>query len=360
MTEAVITPDAGAEPVVTTAETSSSDDGIMKALADHGITDSPNGNGADVRDEPAAEKPEKPADKPEAKAEPKAEPKAEKEPAKRAEDGKFATKDPNAEPEAPKARVAAPDRFNDLAKTDWDKTPEPVQAEVARMHRELEKGLTEYKAREEPIRQYREMAEKVGVKFEDALSNYVAAEKALHENPMQALAQMAAQYVPGGLEAFARALTGQTQPQDRSAQENHALRQELAQLRQMVQQSTQTVEQQAQERAAAERQAIVDQFAAANPRATEPEVEAEMTRLLTTGYISRDLPPNERLSQAYEAATRLIPAPAQEPAPQVEPAQTRVTTSITGAPRSGSNPQRAEPASTEDAIWSAMKRHRIA
>lgn len=359
---------AGGPVQTTTDAPASSDDAIRKALADNGINDLPSAAGVTDRPEPMAGK----------------------EPAKRGEDGKFAAKEPKADkpvekaadkpaddpraeaPEAepaPKSRVAAPDRFNELAKADWDKVPEPVQAEVSRMQRELEKGIGEYKtkvteieARDEPLREYREMADKAGVKFEDAIRSYVEAEKALHENPAQALAQMAQQYMPGGLEAFARAVLGQEQPKaDPRDQQIAQLQQQIAQLNQGVQRTTQTIEQQQAAQAAAERQALVDQFAAANPRATEPEVEAEMTRLLASGYVPRDLPMQDRLSQAYEAATRLIPAAAPVPAPQVEPAQTRVTTSISGAPQRGSTPPpERTPASTDEAVEMAMRRFRIA
>ena len=380
MTDAATTPASGVSvdstipaggPVqAPTDAPASSDDAIRKALADNGISDLPSAAGVTDQPEPVADK--EPAKRGEdgkfAAKEPKADKPAEKPADKPADDAKAADQEAKAEP-APKSRVAAPDRFNDLAKADWDKVPEPVQAEVSRMQRELEKGIGEYKAkvteieaRDEPLREYREMADKAGVKFEDAIRSYVAAEKALHENPAQALAQMAQQYMPGGLEAFARAVLGQEQPQaDPRDQQIAQLQQQIAQLNQGVQRTTQTIEQQQAAQAAAERQALVDQFAAANPRATEPEVEAEMTRLLASGYVPRDLPMQDRLSQAYEAATRLIPAAAPEPAPQVEPAQTRVTTSISGAPQRGSTPpQEQAPASTDEAIEAALRRYRIA
>lgn len=376
MTDAATTPASGVSvdstipaggPVQTTTDApASSDDAIRKALADNGISDLPSAAGVTDQPEPVADK--EPAKRGEDGKFAAKEPKADKPADKPADDAKAADQEAKAEP-APKSRVAAPDRFNDLAKADWDKVPEPVQAEVSRMQRELEKGIGEYKAkvteieaRDEPLREYREMADKAGVKFEDAIRSYVAAEKALHENPAQALAQMAQQYMPGGLEAFARAVLGQEQPQaDHRDQQIAQLQQQIAQLNQGVQRTTQTIEQQQAAQAAAERQALVDQFAAANPRAAEPEVEAEMTRLLTTGYISRDLPMQDRLSQAYEAATRLIPAAAPVPAPQVEPAQTRVTTSISGAPQRGSTPRPEQaPASTDEAIEAAMRQYRIA
>ena len=380
MTDAATTPASGVSvdstipaggPVQTTTDApASSDDAIRKALADHGMSDLPSAAGVTDQPEPVADKePAKRGDDGKfAAKEPKADKPAEKAAEKPAEPAKAADQEPKTEP-APKSRVGAPDRFNDLAKADWDKVPEPVQAEVSRMQRELEKGIGEYKAkvteiegRDEPLREYREMADKAGVKFEDALRSYVDAEKALHENPAQALAQMAQQYMPGGLEAFARAVLGQEQPQaDPRDQQIAQLQQQIAQLNQGVQRTTQTIEQQQAAQAAAERQAFVDQFAAANPRATEPEVEAEMTRLLTSGYISRDLPMQDRLSQAYEAATRLIPAADPVPAPQVEPAQTRETTSISGAPQRGSTPpQDQAPASTDEAIEAAMRQYRIA
>lgn len=383
MTEAIATPDAGAEPVaaieapapaapeVPKAERSQ-DDKIRDALNAVGALDEapdaplkkPNvadqerneGGQFKAKDpKPEAEKPEgdKPAPKAE-KAEPAPDAKADDAPAEPAPDTK--------------SKIAAPDRFNDGAKAEWDAAPDAVKHEVTRMQRELEKGLSEYKAkaaeveaRDAPLKPFREMAEKVGVSLDAALKNYVAAEQALAQNPVAALAQMADQYVPGGFQAFVAQLTGQQQgqPDPRDAQIMQ-LQQQVAQLSRGFQQTAQTLEEQQAMRARAERQSMVDQFAADHPRAQEPEIEAEMIRLLSSGYIAADLPPQDRLSQAYSTATRLIPAPEAQPAPPAAPAQTRpAATSISGAPASGSSPRASAPKSQEEAVNAALSRYGI-
>lgn len=380
MTEAVITPDAGAEPVapvVTDAPAQeapkadtprSQDDKIRDALNAVGALEEPGDTlkrpnvaqqerNDDGKFKAKDAKPE--ADKPAEKAEAKPEP----EPVK---DAKPEAKAPEAPAEQPaKPKIAPPDRFNDGAKAAWEAAPDEVRHEVVRMQRELEKGIGEYKAkaaeyeaRVAPIKPFMEMAERAGVKFEDALKNYVAAEQALVSNPMQALAQMAQQYVPGGLQAFVAQLTGQQGQSDPRDAQIAQLQQQIAQLSQGVQQATQTLEEQRFVQAQAERQALVDQFAAAHPRAQEPEVEAEMIRLLSTGYIAADLPPQDRLSQAYDIATRLIPAPEPEPAPPAAPAQTRQpATSISGAPASGSSPRARQPQSQQEAVNAALSKY---
>lgn len=380
MTEAIATPDAGAEPVAAIEAPApaapevpspgrSQDDKIRDALNAVGaldeapdaplkkpnVADQERNEGGQFKAKelkPEAEKPE--ADKPAPKAE-----KAEPEPAP---DAKV-----QPAPDA-KSKIAAPERFNDGAKAEWDAAPDAVKHEVTRMQRELEKGLSEYKtkaaeieARDAPLKPFREMAEKAGVPLDAALKNYVAAEQALAQNPVAALAQMADQYVPGGFQAFVAQLTGQPQgqPDARDAQIKQ-LQQQVAQLSQGFQQTTQTLEEQQALQVRAERQAMVDQFAAAHPRAQEPEIEAEMIRLLSSGYIAADLPPQDRLSQAYDTATRLIPAPEPQPAPPAAPAQTRpAATSISGAPASGSSPRASAPKSQEEAVNAALSRYGI-
>lgn len=377
MTEAVITPDTGSEPIAPVATEApapeapksdaprSQDDKIRDALASVGALEDgdtppkPNVAQQERNDDGKfkAKEPKPEADKPAEKAEAKPEP---------VKDAKPEAKAPEAEQPA-KPKIAPPERFNDGAKAAWEAAPDEVRHEVVRMQRELENGLTEYKtkaaeieARDAPLKPFREMAEKAGVKFEDALQNYVAAEQALVSNPVQALAQMAQQYVPGGLQAFVAQLAGQQPQHDPRDAELHQLRRELAEIKQATQATTQTLEQQRAAQAQAERQAVVDQFVAAHPRAQEPEIEAEMTRLLSSGYIPADLPPQDRLSQAYDTATRLIPAPVQEPAPQAAPAQPRpAATSISGAPASGSSPRASVPQSPEQIAERALRKYGV-
>ena len=381
MEAATATPDTGAEPVAP-IETDApapdapkrddaprtQDDKIRDALASVGaledapdtlkkpnVNDQERNESGQFKAKEAKAEAEKPAekgddakidaDKPDAKAaKPDAEPKAEAKPA---------------------PKIAPPERFNDGAKAEWEAAPEAVRHEVVRMQRELEKGIGDYKAkiaeveaREAPLKPYREMAEKHGVKFEDALRNYVAAEEALVSNPVQALARMAEQYVPGGFAAFIAQATGQQGQTDPRDAQIHALRQEIAELKQSTQATAQSVEQSKLAQMQAANQALVDQFAAEHPRLDE--LQEDMTRLLKTGFVPEDLPPQERLSQAYEIAARLKPAPDPQPAPPAAPAQTREpATSISGAPSRGSSPQARAPQSQEEAVDAALRRYGI-
>lgn len=380
MTEAVITPDAGAgaiAPVVTDAPAPeepksdaprSQDDKIRDALASVGaLEDAPDGlkkpnvaeqarndDGKFKAKEPKAE-PDKAADK----ADPKPEPLKDAEPE---------AKQPGAPTEpAAKPKIAPPERFNDGAKAAWEAAPDEVKHEVTRMHRELEKGLTEYKtkaaeieARDAPLKPFREMAEQYGVKFEDMLSRYVTAEQSIMRDPVQGILTLAQNYVPGGVQAFVAQLTGQQQgqPDPRDAQIRQ-LQQQVAQLSQGYQQTAQTLEEQRAEQARAERQAVVDQFAAAHPRAQEQPVQMMMTHLIATGQVSGETY-DDLLSQAYEKATEFIPSLPPQPAPPAAPAQTRpAATSISGAPASGSSPRASAPQTPEQIAERALRKYGV-
>lgn len=373
------TPDAGAEPIAPVATDTpapeapkseaprSQDDKIRDALNAVGaLDDTPDAplkkpNVADQeRNEGGqfkAKEPKPEADKPAPKAEkPVVDTKTDDAPADPAPDAK------------PAPKIAAPDRFNDGAKAEWDAAPDAVKHEVTRMQRELEKGLSEYKtkaaeveAREATLKPFREMAEARGGSIEQALADYSRI-MMVGENhgPVAAISEVA-KTLGVDIRAVAQAVLGQ-QPQQFDPRDAKIaqLERQLVEVQQATQATTQTLEQQRAAQVRAERQAVVDQFAAAHPRAQEAEVEAEMIRLLSSGYIAADLPPQDRLSQAYDTATRLIPAPEPEPAPPAAPAHTRpAATSISGAPASGSSPRASAPKSQEEAVQAALSRYGI-
>lgn len=378
MTEAVITPDAGAEPIAPVATDApaqespkadvprTQEDKIRDALAEVGALEEPSdtlkkpnvaqqerNDDGKFKAKDAKPEADKPADKAEAKPEP-------------VKDAKPEVKQPEAPAEQPvKPKIAPPDRFNDGAKAAWEAAPDEVRHEVVRMQRELEKGLTEYKtkaaeieARDAPLKPFREMAEQYGVKFEDMLSRYVTAEQSIMRDPVQGILTLAQNYVPGGVQAFVAQLTGQQQgqPDPRDAQIRQ-LQQQVAQLSQGYQQTAQTLEEQRAEQARAERQAVVDQFAAAHPRAQEQPVQMMMTHLIATGQVSGETY-DDLLSQAYEKATEFIPSLPPQPAPPAAPAQTRQpATSISGAPASGSSPRARQPQSQQEAVNAALSKY---
>lgn len=380
MTDQTLTSDAGAEPVVTTdaPEVAASAEAPPRRTQDQAVRDALEAVGAL---EPQGLKKPNVADRErndtgQFKAADAAKPDAPKKPA--APEAAAAAKDDKpAAPEKPapekadtpaptaKPKIAPPERFNDGARAAWDAAPDEVKHEVTRMQHELEKGIGEYRAkvaeseaREAPLKPYREMAEKAGVKFEDALGNYVAAEKALIENPVQALARMAQSYVPGGLEAFVAHLTGkqsgQTTPENaimaEIKAENIKLQRQIEQLSQGFQQQT------AEQRAAQEAAVLRGALTAVEPQMPRlDELRGDMQLLIEMGRVS-GATPQEVYLQAYREADRLNPV-APEPAPPAAAAHTREpATSISGAPARGSSPRPPMPRSQQEAVDGALRK----
>lgn len=304
---------------------------------------------------------------PEAKPEPKekVEPtkaEAPKEDAKaadrpRTEDGKFAPKQPAEGQQQPEAKPAqpsetrfheAPKRFSDDAKQAWAQAPEPVRAEIHRAVKELEEGIGRYREVVEPLKPYIQLAQQHNTTVDRALEQYVTLErKLMSPNPSDKMAALdhVFQYAGINPREWAAQLLNQTPDQVATQQDAviRELRQEIATLKQHVGGVTQTIQQQ---REAATLQEV-NAFAEAHPRFDE--LAADIVLLMDTGRA-------QTLSEAYQLAERLNPAPAKapqtaEPAPLIpEPApaadaQTKGAKSITGAPSSGSSPAPKRPPS---------------
>ena len=278
----------------------------------------------EAKAEAKAKSDEKPTAKPEAKPDEKAKPEAK--PAEAKAEPKPEPKDAAKEGDA----GSPPSRFSADAKAEWEKAPQSVRAETARMQRELEKGLAEKDKVLKPLEPFVKMAKDHGTTIDKALASYVNMEQLLRSNPAQGLRALA-QNMGMHPQQMAQLLTGgQQQGQQAQSSESQtirALQQEIQQLRNGMGQVQQTFRQQ-QETAVLSQ---VEQFAAEHPRFDE--LAEEIAQMLKTGYASD-------LSDAYEKAERLRPPP---PAPQPEPtpvaaAQTRAPRSLTGAPSPGSDP----------------------
>lgn len=313
----------------------------------------------------------KEADK--AKAEPKTEakvaeksapekteaPKAER---SRAEDGKFASKEgsqPTQEatseqkpvqtsevaPQTKTPHSEAPSRFSADAKTAWETAPDPVKAEVHRAIRELEQGHQKYKAdaeRYEMVREYDELARQNGREgVHESLKQVVELEKAFERSPIEGF-QKVADHFGISLRAVAQHIMGQKPEQVEAQREStiSSLKAELAQLKQQLTGVTTTIQKQRETEVAGKVQA----FAKDHPRFDELASDIEF--FLKSGR-TRDL------SEAYELAERLNPAPVSaspqpvNPAPvQPAPLNPAGQKSISGAPSVGSNPTNRKPPAT--------------
>jgi hypothetical protein len=335
----------------------------------------------------AKAKPEKPEAKPKAKTEPKPEPKAKPEPDKPARDrdegGRFASsqpKEPEANPASPPARPGephhvAPTRFNEpQAKTDWATTPESVQREVHRMHRELEAGHQKYRADAEAfhqVRDYHEMATRGGTSLRQVLDNYVGIERDLVQGD-QALKDQAIERVfqRGGInprEWAARLLNQEPEPAERA---QFRVEQEVQRVERQQSQMVQMFNAMLQREQAQAISTGVDSFAKSNERFNElsaADVQYSIQNILNGSVgvtVDPRLPPQERLQKAYEIADRLNPATASsaslrpEPSPSASHAGTR---SIAGPPSNGSDPsvpgrRKGERPSIHDSIQRARAR----
>jgi hypothetical protein len=255
-----------------------------------------------------------------------------------------------APPEAaakPPSKYQPPSRMADDAKQAWGAAPEPVQREVERMHRELSQGIEKYRAgaeRDHSLQQYHELARQGGKDLKSVVDGYWQAEQAIRRDPVAGL-DAVCKNLGLSLRDVAAHVMGQPPDQQQSAQsaELHQLRQTVQQLQQHLGGVTQTIQQQ--------RMAVVvdkiNTFKSANPR--YDELEADMVKLIEGG-LARDLP------DAYAKADRLNPAPARLQA-HAEPAQTRESKSISGAPSAGSSPAARKPSkSIRDALQSASAR----
>lgn len=277
----------------------------------------------------------------------------------RGPDGKFAAKDvPKDEPQdtpAPEQEVppaeqtqyagagsAAPTRFAEAARAEWDKTPEPVRAEVNRAFREMESGIAQYRQAYEPLKQYDEMARASGTTLDAALQNYVGLENQLRQDPMRGL-EAVCQNLGTTLRDVAAKVMGQPVPEKDAV--IGGLQSELAALKQQIGGVQQTFQQQRE----AQTVTTVESFAAANPRFDE--LSGEIATMLKTGYATG-------LQDAYDKAARLnpAPAPAVPAAPPPAPQTRKSALSVNGAPTSGSNPaNRQRSATTGDAISRAFE-----
>jgi hypothetical protein len=233
----------------------------------------------------------------------------------------------------------APSGFQASAQADWAKTPESVRADVQRRFGELEKGLTEYRQRFEPLKRYDEMARASGTSLDQALANYTTIEQTIARNPMEGL-DLICRNLGTDIRTVAAQIMGQPAPEPNAqvAQLHQRLQAAETELRTYRAEKENTVAQ------------TVQEFAAAHPRFDE--LTDDIAWLLKTGGA-------KTLEAAYAKADRLNPMPAAAqtsaapPAPQ--PQKPAGPVSIKGAPSTGSNPARApESLSSREAVARAF------
>lgn len=210
------------------------------------------------------------------------------------------------------------------------------------------RGITQYREIVEPLKPYLQLAQQHGVRVEQAMQNYVNLEQTLLRDPERGL-QMVADYAGINLREYAAKLLNQSPEEVQSQQDQtiRELRTELASLKQQLGGVTHTIQQQTVKQT----EQMVVEFAERHPRFDE--LADDIKFFLESGRTND-------LSEAYELAERLNPAPAPKastPAPEEKPAEQPVahthkgSKSISGAPSAGSSPAKREPSkSIRDAL----------
>lgn len=294
----------------------------------------------------------------------KAEPKQEGDGPARGPDGKFVARD--GEPKSQDGQQGAekapetaetkpqgktplsepPARFSADAKAAWKEAPEALRGEMRRAIGELERGIAAKDETLRPLKPFMDMAQQSNVQLHEVMQNYVRMEQTLARDPRAGIEAIANNF---GMtfDQFLGQLTGQQPEQGKDAHDREilALWQENQRLEQRLNGLDQNFNQQREQSVMSD----VQRFAAEHPRFDE--LAPEIARLIETGYASD-------LSDAYEKAERLNPAPAQAapPPPPAASAQTRQRQSVTGAPGSGSNPAFRPSTNRSEAIQRAFQR----
>lgn len=314
---------------------------------------------------PVEGKAEAKAEKVEAKAEPKP----------RDEAGKFAPKPPQdlkqaapveqkpapvaEQPAKPTAFHEAPKRFSDDAKAAWETAPEPVRAEIHRAVKELETGINQYREFVEPLKPYAQLAQQHNTTLQKALDNYIGLERALKSSDMsQKLGGIEEVFRHAGINPrdWAAQLLNQTPDQVQSQQDAtiRELRQQIGRLEQQIGGVTQTFQQQREQSTLDE----INKFASAPEHSRFEELADDIAFFMKTGRAND-------LSEAYQLAERLNPAPVKAtaeqpviPATPTADAHTKGTKSITGSPSPGSFPaaKKGPSPSIRKALESALAR----
>lgn len=309
----------------------------------------------------AESKAKEPADKPK--------PVEDKGPA-RGENGKFAAKEgtePAEKPaqavepkpattEAPKAKSAyePPTSYSPEAKSEWQAVPENTKAAIAKREAEIAAGSEKHRAdREafEPLRPFHEMAKAGGTKLETALQSYVSTERLLRENPIKGLESIC-ENLGLSLKQVAEHVLNQPADQQQTAKDV-----ELAQLKRELSEIKQGFTSFKGDLESREVQQTIHAFKADPKHTRFDELQPDIGMFLQTGRANT-------LSEAYEMAERLNPAPHQAASitvapkaadPSAEAQSLKGTKSINGAPTPGSDPAQRKPSTNiKDSLRRAM------
>lgn len=220
-------------------------------------------------------------------------------------------------PEAPAAIKPAsspPPGWSVKSKSEWDKLPEHIRADIAKREEEVAKGFAEYSGMKE-LRPYVEMAQSQGITLKGALDRYLGIEDLLRKDVFKGLEHIASNY---GLNRqqlamyFAPEAMGiQTPDGQKPGQfDPSLLQQHLNPLAQELQGLKTLLTQQQQEQHNTAARAInnaIERFVADPAHRYYANVEDQMAQLIESGIVPRTGDFTADLQAAYDTACRLNP-----------------------------------------------------
>lgn len=248
--------------------------------------------------------------------------------------------------ERPASRYEAPARFNDQGKAEWEKTPEPVQAEVHRTIKNYEDGYAKHKdaaERYEQLRPFDEGARRSGLAgVHESLQKVIDMERVIERDPVEGFKRVASHYGLN-LQAIAARIMGEN-PDQRLQSAHEEIQGLKTQIHQM--QHAQRMPD------------FVAEFAAQPGHEDFHDLASDVSFFLKSGMVGNG-DHAQRLENAYELAKRLrangassapstaSPAktdPASSAGNTASPANPKIvpdedgTKSIRGAPNGGEDP----------------------
>lgn len=269
----------------------------------------------------------------------------------------------------------APQRFAPTAKAEWEKTPEPVKAEIDRSIKELESGLQKYKAsaeRFDELAEYVELSQKhYNQPLKETLKHYAELDRGLADpkTNLATLERIVSNMTYEGqdgktytwdLKQLAQYVLDQDADSFQDPQAD--LKQQLAEMQKKLDafESGFTKQRETErERSTQTLQEQINEFATQNSRFEE--LWEDVALELHNPKFAAGKDAMTRLKLAYEKVERLNPAPSLAPpaqalsAPDVAAQTRKASASVTGAPGAGSNPaKKPVPSSSRDALKAAF------
>lgn len=215
-------------------------------------------------------------------------------------------------------RPEPPARFLPKAKEVWRNVPQAVQSEVARMVKDHEQEVSQYREAHqfrEELREYEELGKQHGVSVKQALDNYVGIERKFAEAPSEGFKQLLGNLKMPPQQAISHILQAYGVSPQALAQHMSQQPEQYAPRAPHVPQPQQPLEDprvnQLQQQlmdiqVQIAHQQLVEPFAREHPRYAE--LESDIAFFLQSGKIPANMSAAEKLAAAYDMAERINPS----------------------------------------------------